>query len=401
MGVAKGYGWHDLEAFITSWRQNASHNSDLVLFIDDTSDWTRACMTAQGEGLRLVDIPRQFRDKQVVTVRWSIYKNYLDAHENECDQILLTDVRDVIFQSDPFNDRRYEKFFCYATEGEFIGKSEENTTWMIKFFGENAFNELKERIIICAGTVMATFDEIRLFLSMMENSIAHIPEWGADQAALNYFVYSGRLPFEHIIEHNIVDGNILTLAHGGTGTRGDQIVNHSGAVPAVVHMYNHYPPLRQISDRLYRSDGLLPLTAPDVEGALDFVQAVVFRSGMSTALDVMIYILEHNEAPEHWHGSFNRLTRIFQDLLSSTSASFVAELVEQTVCVALMRVFDGRTPDTGQLNQMLYLISSAKKKNYTVYRSFEQKINFAVAEFYRQVGDKDKALDFYKKSLDA
>ncbi len=49
MGVSKGYGWHELEPFINSWKKNAS-DAELVLFVDDTSDWTKFVVETQGGG---------------------------------------------------------------------------------------------------------------------------------------------------------------------------------------------------------------------------------------------------------------------------------------------------------------------------------------------------------------
>ena len=40
MGVAKGYDWNALEPFVTSFRRNCP-NADLVLFVDDISEFTR------------------------------------------------------------------------------------------------------------------------------------------------------------------------------------------------------------------------------------------------------------------------------------------------------------------------------------------------------------------------
>ncbi len=40
MGAAKGYGWDVLEPFVTSWRRNCP-DAELVLFVDDMSDFTR------------------------------------------------------------------------------------------------------------------------------------------------------------------------------------------------------------------------------------------------------------------------------------------------------------------------------------------------------------------------
>lgn len=47
MGVATGYDWYKLEPFVTSFNRYAK-NTDLVLFVDNISDFTRAKLTRGG-----------------------------------------------------------------------------------------------------------------------------------------------------------------------------------------------------------------------------------------------------------------------------------------------------------------------------------------------------------------
>ena len=53
MGVAKGYDWNILEPFVTSAKKNCP-NAELVLFVDDISDFTRErLMTWGGRALKI------------------------------------------------------------------------------------------------------------------------------------------------------------------------------------------------------------------------------------------------------------------------------------------------------------------------------------------------------------
>lgn len=261
MGVSKGYGWWEVEPFVTSWQLNAS-DAELVLFVDDTSAWTRRAISCAGRrAARLVAIPEQFRDKQVVNIRWSIYKNFLEQHIGEYEQVLLTDVRDVIFQGDPFKYyRHYKNYFCFATKGNTIGDSEVNTAWVKNFLGEAVFEAIKNRTIICAGTFLASSDALQIFLKEMDEAVSRNDSWGADQANANWLIYSGRLAIENIFESNVEHGTILTLAWGSAGTVGDRIVNRSREIPAVVHMYTNYPNLINLVNRLIDRRHSRPLT---------------------------------------------------------------------------------------------------------------------------------------------
>lgn len=49
MGVATGYDWYKLEPFITSFKRY-SKNTDLILFVDNISEFTRHALTRTGGG---------------------------------------------------------------------------------------------------------------------------------------------------------------------------------------------------------------------------------------------------------------------------------------------------------------------------------------------------------------
>lgn len=49
MGVATGYDWNALEPFVTSFKRNCS-SADLVLFVDNISDFTRNRLISSGGG---------------------------------------------------------------------------------------------------------------------------------------------------------------------------------------------------------------------------------------------------------------------------------------------------------------------------------------------------------------
>ena len=403
MGVSKGYGWWEVEPFVTSWKLNAS-DAELVLFVDDTSDWTRQVISSSGGGaVHLVAIPEQFRDRQVVNIRWSIYKNFLEQHIGEYEQVLLTDVRDVIFQDDPFEyHRHYKNYFCFATEGNTIGGSEVNTAWVKNFLGEAVFEAIKNRTIICAGTFLASSDALQIFLKEMEDAVSRNYSWGADQANANWLIYSGRLAIENIFESNVEHGTILTLAWGNAGTVGDRIVNRSREIPAVVHMYTNYHDLINLVNRLYRSN-----TQPsvdnfdDVASLLDASNVALYHAQYQPVFNMLMYLTERYSDSNDWRGMFNRLTKMLRLTLSMSNAPFTVEIIEQTIARALLIAFKEVEIATEQLQSMYQLLEQAKRSRRTVYRPFEQKILFEIAETYRRAGDKDNALEFYKKLLDA
>ena len=47
MGVAKGYDWNTLVPFVTSFKRNCP-SADIVLFVDDISEFTRNMLIRKG-----------------------------------------------------------------------------------------------------------------------------------------------------------------------------------------------------------------------------------------------------------------------------------------------------------------------------------------------------------------
>ena len=354
--------------------------------------------------------------------------------------MLLTDVRDVIFQGDLFKlYRQNQQYLGYATEGNVIEKSDFNRNWLTNFLGEAAYQSVKDKMIICCGTTWGTVDEVILFARKMEELLVKSTFWGAEQAAANFIIYNNQLPIKTIIESNVVSGGVLTLAWDNTGTRGDSITNLSQEVPPVVHMYTSHPPLIQFVNRLYRSPQLLPIDGfNDVNSILDFVNAVIYHGGLPLALGLMLQTLERHPEPKDWRYAFNHLQKIVQTTLIITPHIFNAEIVEQSVCCALLRVFSAMPVTPDHLDKMFMFMMSAKQQRHTIYKPFEQFLstftwqsvkifiqnnnlqqaavfverleNFdhgigeefyiTAAELNRKLGRKDKALEYYKRLLD-
>ena len=166
MAVATGYGWHDLEPFIISCKKHCP-DADLVLFVDDISDFTLQRLNE--ENLKIFPVPAELKNKLIVDARWEMYKDFLDNHK-EYENIFVTDIRDVIFQSDIFKAYdKHKNFLVYATEAELIknDKGNNNQTWIRHLLGETEYQKIKDKQIICCGTVLGSRAEMDVFFVQM------------------------------------------------------------------------------------------------------------------------------------------------------------------------------------------------------------------------------------------
>lgn len=286
MGVAKGYGWDILEPFVTSFARNCP-SAELVLFVDDISDFTRDRLIQAGT--LCLDVPTEYEDNMIIHARWKMFADYLEAHGGNYEQVFLTDTRDVICQSDVFAAfKGYMNWLGYTTYSADIRgsqtESKVNYRWLANCFGKEEADKLADRKIICCGTVIGTIAELKIFCRKMWNALKDNTVWGHEQAVMNYLVYENLLPIKNLIEIDVNSGAVLTtfLSHY-VEVRDDKILRGDGGVPAVVHQYDRNDELNQLVDEIYR--------------AKDFEQNLNFTDTRST-LEQVVCLLQADKVVE-------------------------------------------------------------------------------------------------------
>lgn len=199
--------------------------------------------------------------------RFLIYHHYLST--KKYDRILVTDVKDIIFQRNPFEDvfeypiRLSSEYLTY--ENEEWGKN--NIT---QAFGKHFFEVLKDTAIMNAGVIEGSADYMRdLFLQIYmycRGSEKYILGGGGpDQAALNIIVNT--LPWKNISQTANLN---FACQIGTTGDpnkiekfkpyllspepkiMNDMIYTHSNELYAIVHQYDRNPIMKQLIERKYR-----------------------------------------------------------------------------------------------------------------------------------------------------
>lgn len=175
------------------------------------------------------------------------YKHYYDVLQGiapDADQIFLSDLRDVLFQVDPFAptvaelEVFLEAFSVQVTEEPF------NRRWLRALYGETVVSDLRGSSASCSGTVIGRRDGILHYLKEMQCAIT----WrrrllgNHDQGVHNYLLRTGRLGSPLVVENG--HGRVLTMGVMAQVIRGPDgtILNTDGTVPAVLHQYDRDPP---------------------------------------------------------------------------------------------------------------------------------------------------------------
>ena len=374
MAAAKGYGRHDLEPFIVSFKKNIS-NANLVLFVDDISEFTLKYLN--DENLTLIQIPNELKDTLIVKARWEMYKNFLDEHA-EYENILVTDVRDVIFQDDLFSKYAdYKNFLVYAVEADLIKNDVNNQVWIKNFFGNEELEKIKDNPIVCCGTAYGTRAEMETLLVKMIEHLKTGSAWGDEQAAMNYLIHNKLLPIENLIASDVETGEIFTAGIvKDIKISNDKILRGNGEVPAIVHQYNGHSELLALTDKIYRAGNFTPNeNFKDAASILDQISCLVQIQNFDSATKLFVqYILyKYYLIP---YG--NKILKLAQLILKKyTPDADILFLAVQKVLVAIFKI----DLDNQQLNKVYDLLVESEKNSCAVYPEFKNFVRNVLVTF--------------------
>ncbi len=252
MGLAAHYGPRELAPFVASLR-GTGYDGDVVLLTYGCQPDTAAYLRRH----RVRMVPFHGLGAMAMSMNSSRMHRYLDvlleSALNAGDPapngpVLLTDVRDVVFQANPFPFPQAPdagppaSLVFFMETHRTIGSCPINADWMQRAYGANVAASLAAQPISCAGTLMGTRAGVTDYLCHMLAHLAAVPPEhrfsGVDQAIHN-----------HILAKRLVPGTVtsangdwvLTVPHGagsGITLRDRQILNPDGRVAPVVHQYD-------------------------------------------------------------------------------------------------------------------------------------------------------------------
>lgn len=180
-------------------------------------------------------------------LRFLAWHSWLESERN-IDRVMLSDVRDVIFQDDPFNGIDPNALTVAAEEAHItFGADVTNTTWIKQCYGDAMARELEGQQVFCSGTTFGGLEVMRNYLSQLRPELERHrgPVFGRDQAGHNVLVR--RMPEESVRIVRNRHGHVLTMGRMSTYSRDENwtVLNDDGSVPAVVHQYDRHPDLAE------------------------------------------------------------------------------------------------------------------------------------------------------------
>jgi hypothetical protein len=277
LGAVRGYTFEQLRPFVVSLKRT-SFKGELVLLWNHLSPATLAALQEHGaklvhfeyrgsgtlnswsrfwpqvrKALRL-PLGESFRRSiygkilNLAFVRYLHALKFLEAHCGEYQNVLLTDVRDVIFQDDPFRDSLAGDVVAFLEAPHMkFGDEPMNDGWIRDNYGEGTSSRLAGKRISCCGTVMGTEVGMVAYLRAFVGEIGRLKSvaHGADTSVHNILVRESLVDRIAVVENfQSAVGTISTspLSSALFGSDG-RVLGPVGLPVPVLHQYDRHPDL--------------------------------------------------------------------------------------------------------------------------------------------------------------
>jgi len=251
LGLAAGYHAGDVRPFLRSLRETGFCGRT-VLFVTPT---TRGLREMAALGAETVPFARPAESAHVPYNAWRFFlcREFLGGLFRlglAPERVLLTDVRDVVFQRDPFSFPWPDGLSVFMEDrATRLADCPHMERWTLGHLGAEALCAMGGRLVSCSGTIMGDAASVRHWLERMCEGLLPFdpPETrgmaGYDQAVHNHLLHRGSLG-EVSVFHN--DGPVLTLgrlpAPPGLDEDGN-VLNEAGEPALIVHQYDRHPAL--------------------------------------------------------------------------------------------------------------------------------------------------------------
>ena len=241
-----GAWWHlpakELEPFLGSLR-HTTFNGDVCVLVGDAPKDVIELLQAHGV---IVDRLRRFGAGMTVD-RYTRYYGYLDfitRHADRYSAVLLTDLRDVVFQSNPF-ERPLLADIVYTQERCLIGDNPIVRPRIARTYGDAVAHNLRDFPLSCCGTTLGTGAGIVRYLLAMTQSLLNLPvplAFHADQVIHNHIAHLRALRGAWL---EASEGTVSKMEHmpdESVAVSTDEVLIDGKRVP-VLHQWQKHPRL--------------------------------------------------------------------------------------------------------------------------------------------------------------
>ncbi|MFX0138399.1 MAG: hypothetical protein ACFFDN_32455 [Candidatus Hodarchaeota archaeon] len=255
LGQINGF---DVKPFILSLRKSG-FNGDVCLFVPEKSVQKHNYLRQYGvELVKFTDdypfitdisdtdniLPKYPLGKMFFAcARFVMFYLYLSKYEKKYSKVMLTDVRDVIFQRNPFEFKINKGLCCFLEDKRArINTNEFNSKVIKQAFGEKVLAEIGYNNISCVGVTIGDTLSIMNYLKKMVNCLTKLDSrLVLDQAVHNYLIYKNQLDNLILFENDKGPVVNLGLKRKETLRFNDEgLINDNGDLINVIHQYEGF-----------------------------------------------------------------------------------------------------------------------------------------------------------------
>ena len=231
------YTYRKIEPFFRTLRKTG-YDGDIVVFYDLISEKTIEKMKKWSPILIKFNSEEFSKEGiQVVHYRFKLFYDFLLKDPEKYDKVLICDIRDLVFQKNPFEYGGYSNlnYFC---ESKKVKENSINSYTLSEAGGKDAFEKYGDNYTICAGTTLGNTTEMLEYLKLMSSVMRKGNP--IDQGQHIYFFYSGRFPNSKGFLN--FEGPILTIGELKEFqliyNKSGDLVNKDGTIINVIHQYD-------------------------------------------------------------------------------------------------------------------------------------------------------------------
>ena len=267
MAAAIGLPIEQIKNFVSSFRKVNHHDTFIVLVDQNTRNNSYEQFADNGVETIVCDASRYWTSP--INSRHYFYYDIIKGISEEYKNVLITDTRDLIFQSDPFKHcPDADHLFAFEEDSNCgIGHEGHNRAWIRNIYGQQRVDELSNKPILNGGALMGSKKSLTEMLRLLTEETSkvdpQIASWSIlDQPIINHICYSDLsrdLPLS-IKKNGEVMGNVgLSLVHKWASDKitldlKTNLVSVNGMIPSILHQWDRNPVLSYLFDKTYSLD---------------------------------------------------------------------------------------------------------------------------------------------------
>lgn len=254
--TSTGYSLEKVILFLKSLENN--FEGILVLFTDKKYEYK-----PKSYKIEYVLINKSFKKLNTINnERLFWYQSYLNDN-TDINKVLLSDIRDVIFQKDPFSAIINSKLQV-AVEDQIMENCKYNSAWIKMLYGDDYYDSIKKNRIFCSGTILGERTPVVELISfMVEELTTHGPRLDMDsnnavldQGIFNYYCnsYPDKVQF-----HTNYDGMIFTMGYSIASTiinTSFQFTNSRSEIYPIIHQYDRFNWIMNVIESKYSTQSI-------------------------------------------------------------------------------------------------------------------------------------------------